>query len=77
MNKQETDKRIKTKCPLCGAEVSPQSKACAGCPLHRDCSMLCCENCGYKILDESRLNRRAKLNIFRRKDKKEQSDEKT
>jgi uncharacterized protein (DUF2225 family) len=45
------------KCPMCGNAFDKQQgrSACAGCPFGRDCRMLCCPNCGYETVGESRL----------------------
>ena len=39
-------------CPLCGHRFDPQEhKTCGGCPLQKDCSMVCCPACGYSTVD--------------------------
>jgi hypothetical protein len=39
-------------CPLCGHSYSPSEQAaCAACPLHSGCSLVCCPACGYKTVD--------------------------
>lgn len=45
------------KCPLCQHEIDPDSKACrTGCPMGKDCSLLCCPNCHYSFpIPESRV----------------------
>lgn len=41
-------------CRLCGEEFVPSALAChAACPLGPKCSLICCPNCGYQIVDES------------------------
>ena len=41
------------KCPLCGAEFEKKDKnLCANCPLHKDCNLIGCPNCGYQFLDK-------------------------
>lgn len=43
------------RCRLCGHEFDPAALAChAGCPLGPRCSLVCCPNCGYQVVDESR-----------------------
>lgn len=43
------------KCQLCGYEFDKESLAChVGCPLARGCSIICCPNCGYQVVDEER-----------------------
>jgi len=38
-------------CPLCGSTFQPSGQeACAACPLHGGCGMVCCPNCGYTML---------------------------
>ena len=42
-------------CPLCGFEFDEKSLACsARCPLAavQGCSLVCCPNCGYQMVDE-------------------------
>jgi Fe2+ transport system protein FeoA len=39
-------------CPLCGHTYNPtEQAACAACPLHSGCSLVCCPACGYKTVD--------------------------
>jgi hypothetical protein len=41
-------------CPLCGYRFDPQEHlTCGSCPLHKDCSMVCCPACGYSTVDVS------------------------
>lgn len=49
-------------CPLCGATFSEDEERCKGCPMHRNCSVLCCPACGYTFVVESQVaNAFAKL----------------
>ena len=42
-------------CPLCGSRFQPSGEAaCAACPLHSDCAMVCCPSCGYTMLAPAR-----------------------
>jgi hypothetical protein len=42
-------------CALCGYEVDGGALACYGkCPLAAGCHVVCCPNCGYQTVDESR-----------------------
>jgi Fe2+ transport system protein FeoA len=44
-----------TTCRLCGHAFDAAALAChAGCPLGSRCSLICCPNCGYQTVDESR-----------------------
>jgi Fe2+ transport system protein FeoA len=44
-----------TTCPLCGFEFDKNGMAChTACPLSRQCSIVCCPNCGYQMPDEDR-----------------------
>jgi Fe2+ transport system protein FeoA len=43
------------RCRLCGFAFDPGGLAChAGCPLGARCSLICCPNCGYQVVDESK-----------------------
>ncbi len=43
------------RCRLCAFEFDPGGLAChGGCPLGDRCSLICCPNCGYQVVDESR-----------------------
>lgn len=43
------------KCALCGYEFDRGNLACYGkCPLAAGCHIICCPNCGYQTVDESR-----------------------
>lgn len=42
------------KCPLCGGEVSADRSRCAGgCPMAKNCRILCCPHCGYGFVEDS------------------------
>jgi Fe2+ transport system protein FeoA len=43
------------RCRLCGHVFDASALAChAGCPLGARCSLICCPNCGYQVVDESK-----------------------
>lgn len=43
------------KCPLCGYQYDKDRLAChAACPLAGGCAIICCPNCGYQMVDESK-----------------------
>ncbi|RJP20830.1 MAG: hypothetical protein C4520_10795 [Candidatus Abyssobacteria bacterium SURF_5] len=43
-------------CPLCGMHFEPdEEKKCKGCPIQKNCGLVCCPNCGYQMPKESRL----------------------
>lgn len=43
------------KCALCGYQFDNAALACYGqCPLASGCHIICCPNCGYQTVDESR-----------------------
>lgn len=43
------------RCRLCGHEFEPSGLAChTSCPLGSHCSLICCPNCGYQVVDESK-----------------------
>jgi Fe2+ transport system protein FeoA len=43
------------RCGLCGYEFDADRMAChASCPLATHCAILCCPNCGYQVVDESK-----------------------
>ncbi|HXF61758.1 MAG TPA: ferrous iron transport protein A [Caldilineaceae bacterium] len=43
------------RCRLCGYEFDAAQMAChAACPLGSRCNLICCPNCGYQVVDESR-----------------------
>lgn len=42
-------------CSLCGYEFDRDVLSChAGCPLAEGCHIICCPNCGYQMVDETR-----------------------
>lgn len=42
-------------CPLCGYPYDETDMAChAACPMSDGCAILCCPNCGYQVVDESK-----------------------
>ena len=42
------------KCPLCGGAVPSDRSHCArGCPMARNCRILCCPHCGYGFVEDS------------------------
>lgn len=42
-------------CELCGFEFDAGGLAChTGCPMGSKCSLICCPNCGYQEVDETR-----------------------
>ncbi len=43
------------RCRLCGFEFDAASLAChAECPMGSRCNLICCPNCGYQVVDESK-----------------------
>lgn len=43
-------------CGLCGMTFEPGEKGgCGGCPIRKDCGLICCPNCGYQMPKESKL----------------------
>lgn len=43
------------RCALCGHELEPATLPCHdACPLGPRCGLICCPNCGYQVVDESR-----------------------
>ena len=40
-------------CPMCAAPAAEMHEACAGCPLAKGCTVLCCPRCGYQFLERS------------------------
>lgn len=60
------------RCPLCGFEFSKDEAEChEGCPFREGCSLYCCPNCGYRMVDEekstlARLARKAGSLLRRR-----------
>ncbi len=42
-------------CRLCGYEFETTAIAChTGCPMGSRCNLICCPNCGYQVVDESK-----------------------
>ena len=42
-------------CPLCSHSFTPSGLAChSHCPLGSRCNLICCPQCGYQLVDESR-----------------------
>ena len=42
-------------CPLCSHIFTPSGLAChSHCPLGSHCNLICCPQCGYQLIDESR-----------------------
>jgi hypothetical protein len=42
-------------CPMCGYVYDPDEHiACRSCPLHKNCHLVCCPNCGYESIDPGR-----------------------
>ena len=43
------------RCQLCGYEFDAGTLAChTECPMGSRCSLICCPNCGYQVVDESK-----------------------
>lgn len=43
------------KCALCGFKFDQRALAChSQCPLAEGCAIICCPNCGYQVVDETR-----------------------
>ncbi len=64
------------KCPACQTPLAPGAQAaCSSCPLHSDCNLICCPNCGVSTVDpqDSRLARWA-ANFFRQRRDRGQKD---
>ena len=44
-------------CPLCGCEFDETDHSCVtSCPMAsiQGCNLICCPNCGYQMVDESK-----------------------
>lgn len=56
------------RCRLCGYEFEQGSLTChAGCPFGSHCHLICCPNCGYQVVDDSKSSlARFVDRIFRR-----------
>jgi hypothetical protein len=50
-------------CGLCGYRFLPttDTMSCVSCPFQRRCSVICCPNCGYEFVTESKV-----VEFFRR-----------
>jgi Fe2+ transport system protein FeoA len=43
------------RCPLCGYEFDAAQMTChTSCTFNQQCAVICCPNCGYQMLDESK-----------------------
>lgn len=43
------------RCALCGYTFDEQAMAChTRCPMSARCAIICCPNCGYQVVDESK-----------------------
>ncbi len=43
------------RCPLCANEFEPAGLGChASCPFGRHCRLICCPNCGFQTVDETK-----------------------
>ncbi len=43
------------KCSLCGYEFDETDRSChTGCPMSKNCNLICCPHCGYQTVDTSR-----------------------
>lgn len=52
MKRRRTEKI--RKCPLCGGTVPTDRGRCAGgCPIAKNCRILCCPHCGYGFVEDS------------------------
>ena len=38
---------------MCAAPAAQMHEACAGCPLAKGCTVLCCPRCGYQFIERS------------------------
>jgi Fe2+ transport system protein FeoA len=46
---------IPMKCQLCGYEFDEQQLSChSSCALNKHCAIICCPNCSYQVVDESK-----------------------
>ena len=42
-------------CKLCGYDFDATDMAChTECPMGKHCTLICCPNCGYQVVDESK-----------------------
>jgi Fe2+ transport system protein FeoA len=43
------------RCQLCGYKFDATTMACHNeCPMGQHCTLICCPNCGYQVVDESK-----------------------
>ena len=43
------------KCALCGYDFDEMALVChIQCPLAHGCAIICCPNCGYQVVDETK-----------------------
>ncbi|MFH1774733.1 MAG: hypothetical protein ABH874_07240 [Methanobacteriota archaeon] len=62
-SRHEHEVRSGLKCPLCGFEFSREEMKCRGCPVSTGtCNTLCCPNCNYQFVEESKI-----VNFFTKK----------
>ena len=44
-------------CQLCGYKYDETKLIChSACPMAEGCAIVCCPNCGYQVVDESKSN---------------------
>lgn len=48
-------------CPLCGSKYNRDQAKCSGCPIGKNCNVICCPHCGYQTVDDTYIK-----NIFTR-----------
>jgi len=49
-------------CQLCGYEFDERQLSChAACAFNERCAIICCPNCGYQVVDESKSGLAAAL----------------
>ncbi|MCK4778176.1 MAG: hypothetical protein KAS39_07325 [Actinomycetia bacterium] len=61
---------MKIKCSLCGKEYDPKlNPACSKCPIAKNCNLVCCPNCGYQTVADSKIVRFAQK-IIKKEEKK-------
>lgn len=55
MSRSARSARREARCGLCGHRFDPTALAChAECPLGARCTLICCPNCGYQVVDTGR-----------------------
>lgn len=55
MSRSGRSGRREVRCGLCGHRFDPGELAChAECPLGAHCTLICCPNCGYQVVDTGR-----------------------